>query len=135
MKRDLFRFTIPILEANVLVTFAPIHQDASKILGKYLKGDVDCSGAVAIADSDSNKIGVWIGPKSKSKTVVHECHHVMKFAYEFAGCKLGADEEMDACFMEFISGKVLDGWDKYKKKDIDGVQDSRIANKDAEDRL
>ena len=114
MKKETYRFKIPIIEANVFVSFAHDPHDGGKHLSKYLKRTVDCSGAVACVDSEASKIGVWIGRDAKNKTVVHECHHVIKKAYEWLGAEMGGEEELDACFLEFISGKILDAWEKHR---------------------
>jgi hypothetical protein len=109
-------FNIPILDVRVCVFFEKEHSDASRAIKKYLKEDFDCSEAIACVGRVSNKIACWLGPKTEYKTIAHECYHIVEEAYEFAGCKMGADTEMDACFLEFISGHVFKAWDKTKPK-------------------
>jgi hypothetical protein len=107
-------YNIPILGPKVRVLFDKTHQEASASMRKFLKEDYDCSEAVACVAREGSKIGLWLSPKAKVETVAHECYHILKETYEYAGCKVGADEEMDACFLEFITKKTYQIWEKKR---------------------
>jgi len=110
-----YKFKIPVLDCDVMVCFNKTHQDASKHLSKFLKIEFDSSGAIGFVMSNAQRIGVWVPLNLKWDTLSHENHHIVRDAYEFAGCKMGADEEMDANFIGYVGGKMLTEWEARKK--------------------
>lgn len=114
-----YKFSIPILEVLVLVSFEKDpnkgRQAIEKFIGSESDMDIAPDSAVAFVVSSAHRIGVWFGNKPERHIIVHECLHILQDAYDFPKASVGDEKELDAHFLEYIAKRVFECYDKHQK--------------------
>ena len=98
-----------------MVSFGRDFHKSKEHIEKFVGVDADVSSAEAFVHSSGHRIGVWLGNKPKLHVIAHEALHVVQDAYEYVGASMGKESELDAFFLEYVTKRIFECHDKYKK--------------------